>query len=88
MKADKKIKKLVEDLGLSEVGVNIIGLKAKLYAKSADLINASMLSHEEIAPFFADNSRIQFSIGHEEPDSLSTHQSYLNYVGALLKVAL
>lgn len=49
MKLNKEAKKLADDLGLSAVDASIMDLKAKLYTKSADLINESELTHEEIA---------------------------------------
>ena len=49
MKLSKEAKKLAQELGLSEVDAFIMELKAKLYTKSAALIKASKLTHEEIA---------------------------------------
>ena len=49
MKISKQAKKLAEDLDLSEVDAYIMELKAKLYSKSARLIKASKLTHEQIA---------------------------------------
>jgi predicted XRE-type DNA-binding protein len=49
MKISKEAKKLAQDLGLSDVDAYIMELKAALYSKSAELIQASKLTHEQIA---------------------------------------
>ena len=49
LKVSKAAKKISEDLGLSEVDAYIMEIKAKLYVKSAKLINVSQLTHKSIA---------------------------------------
>ena len=49
MKLNKNTKQLAKDLGLSEIDAYIMDLKSSLYRKSADLINSSNKTHEEIA---------------------------------------
>lgn len=49
MKISKAAKQLADDLGLSDVDAYIMELKSKLYVRSANLINNSKLTHEQIA---------------------------------------
>jgi len=49
MKLSKETKKLVEDLGLSEIDAAVMQIKSQLYIKAAKSINDSDLTHEEIA---------------------------------------
>ena len=67
MKLSKQAKQLAEDLGLSEVDAYIMDLKATLYKKSADLINSSSKTHEEIAKSIGTSrSRISRIANHGE----------------------
>lgn len=49
MKLSKETKKLIEDLGLSEIDAAVMQIKSKLYIKAARSINNSNLTHEDIA---------------------------------------
>ena len=67
MKFSKEAKQLAEELGLSEVDAYIMELKAKLYSKSAELIKASKLTHEQIAKLIGTSrSRVTRISNHAE----------------------
>ncbi len=67
MKISKAAQRLADDLELSEVDAYIMELKAKLYAKSAELIKSSKLTHEQIAKLIGTSrSRINRIANHGE----------------------
>lgn len=67
MKISKSAKQLADDLDLSYVDAYIMELKFKLYTRSAELINSSKLTHEQIAKLIGTSrSRISRIAKHGE----------------------